>query len=378
VECQARRAAAAENLDAAPEDILCVTRAQGFHRRFLRGEASGKMNRGLSAPHAVGDFSLGEDPMDEPIAVTRDRRGDPRDIGGVDTKADNVGHRIMILPRPGASFEWRETAFGPALVCQPLEEVARHLFTSRAWALGAADAHRRDEGWAELTSWFGSGASTIVRLKQVHGRSFIVADECGNRSSDPLAEADIVLSQVADRPVAVQAADCVPLLLADRRLRVVAAAHAGWRGLAQRVPGVTTEALVRTYGCHPRELVAAIGPSVGSCCYEVGPDVRSAFEAGGFSEDQLERWFLPAPAPTASNPSMPKLPLERRPGHWYFDGWTAAAEQLTAAGLSRSQIFCAQLCTASHAEVFCSYRRNGTHAGRIAGAIASAGAQPPQ
>jgi YfiH family protein len=165
---------------------------------------------------------------------------------------------------------------------------------------------------------------------------------------------------VTDDPsvaLAVQTADCVPLLIADRRTGSIAAAHAGWRGLAAHVPRVAVEALGRAFDSHPGDLVAAIGPSISAPRYEVGADVRIRFEQAGYSSGQLARWFSPA----------------ERPGHWFFDAWCAAYDQLAEAGLAAPQVHVAALCTASHPDVFCSYRRDGKGAGRIAGAIRARG-----
>lgn len=248
------------------------------------------------------------------------------------------------------------------LVCRPLEAVAAHVFTTRGFLLGVT--RTGDLPWEQVR--LAIGASQLVRLHQVHGRTAINADRL---SCAPLHDADILLTSDCERAIAVQAADCVPLLIADGRLGVVAAAHAGWRGLALGVPGATVDALVTTFGSRPGDLVAAIGPSIGSCCYEVGPDVRAAFASGGFDEEQLARWFFPAPQPTPGNRSMEGLPAVPREGHGYFDGWASATEQLCVAGLAAERIFGARLCTASHPEIFCSYRRERAHAGRIAGAI---------
>ncbi len=109
-------------------------------------------------------------------------------------------------------------------------------------------------------------------------------------------------------------------------------------------------------------------PSVGACCYEVGPEVRVAFATAGWPLDALARWFVAAPVADAGNPPMPGLAGEARPGHAFFDGWTCAQEQVRSAGVPAAQIYGAGLCTASHA-VLCSYRRDGAEAGRIAGAI---------
>ncbi|MFN7982316.1 MAG: peptidoglycan editing factor PgeF [Vicinamibacterales bacterium] len=271
----------------------------------------------------------------------------------------------MILPPPDSSFEWRDTVYGPALVCLPLESIARHLFTSRTWTLGQAPTP--PDAWHAPADALGVEPHALRRLKQVHGRATAVAADIGT-GLDALTEADIVLTDDPSLAIAVQAADCVPLLIADRRLGVVAAAHAGWRGLVQRVPARVVDDLMRVYGSNATDLIVAIGPSVGSCCYEVGPDVIDAFASAGFNEPERRRWFSPTPAPTSRNPSMPGVRAVPRPGHAYFDGWACARSQLLAAGVPDTQVFAPGICTASHA-VLCSYRRDGKAAGRMVGVI---------
>src|SRR4029078_13150461 len=79
--------------------------------------------------------------------------------------------------------------------------------------------------------------------------------------------------------IAIQTADCVPLLLADSRSGAVAAAHAGWRGLAAGVPAAAVSALARAFDARPADLVAAVGPSIAAPSYAVGPDVAERFTA---------------------------------------------------------------------------------------------------
>lgn len=323
------------------------------------------MNGRLTATPAVRNLAVGEDPLDEALAVPVDRAGDPRDVRGVEPKTDDGGHATMILPPPDAAFEWRDTPFGPALVCLPLERVAPHLFTTRGWRLG--EQRTAPGAWTDVAAAFGVSLAEFVRLQQVHRADVLVADRVPREPQAGLPEADIVLARDAPRVIAVQGADCVPLLVADSRLGVVAAAHAGWRGLAQGVPRRTVEALVEQYGSRPGDLIAGIGPSVGACCYEVGPDVRAAFEAGG-AAGVVDGWFTARPRVDARNPPMNGLSPEPRDGHAFFDGWTCAQEQLILTGVPARQIFGARLCTASH-DVLCSYRRDGATAGRIAGAI---------
>jgi polyphenol oxidase len=257
------------------------------------------------------------------------------------------------LPQPTGRFRWVQAAAGrplpaPALVCEPLLEWAEHLFTTRGWTLGHGTLPSGRDGWDEVADAVGVAPDHLSRLRQVHGATVVVAGQ----ERGALPDADVVISNRTDLAVAVQAADCVPMLVVDRRTRAVAAAHAGWRGLAAQVPGETVNALNRVFGSRPEDLLAAIGPAIGQCCYEVGEDVREAM-ARSFGGRDTSNWF------TAGRAS----------GKWMFDTWASARAQLEAAGIPASQVFAAGLCTASHPDAFCSYRRDGPPAGRIAAAI---------
>jgi len=270
----------------------------------------------------------------------------------------------MILPAVDASFSWQATPAGPALICGALQPFATHFFTSRAWALGSRGSNgSAPDGWEDVAAQLGVAAG-VCRLRQVHGNRAV-------RATAPipatLAEADIAIADDPAIGVAVQAADCVPLLLVDRRSGAVAAAHAGWRGMAARVPRSVVAAMHAAFSTRAEDLIAAIGPSIGACCYEVGADVYEAFAAAGFGAPDLNRWFFREPQPSPANPSMP-LPA-RRTDRWFFDGWASVVSQLEVEGIPRAQIFRAGLCTASHPDLLPSYRRDGRAAGRIAAAI---------
>lgn len=268
-----------------------------------------------------------------------------------------------------------QAAAGPALVCGPLARIAPHLYTTRHWALGVRRVGDERGPWAEVAGPMELEPARLVRVRQVHGASVLVAREFdGERYLTD--EADIIVTDAPRLGLAVQGADCVPLLIADRRTAAVAAAHAGWRGMAAGVPSAAVAALTRQFGSRPSDLVAAIGPSIGACCYEVGIEVKDRFEAAGFGRDQIARWFLAEPQPSLRNPSMPGLALPRRANHWFFDGWSATREQLVEAGVRVARIFVAELCTASHPEALCSYRRDGSLAGRMAAAIRRAPPHP--
>jgi purine-nucleoside/S-methyl-5'-thioadenosine phosphorylase / adenosine deaminase len=270
----------------------------------------------------------------------------------------------MILPAVDASFAWHATPAGPALVCRALQPFATHVFTTRAWALGSrASNGAAPEAWGEVAAQLGVAAG-LYRLRQVHGNRTVRA---AMPTPATLAEADIAITDELAIGVAVQAADCVPLLLVDRRSGAVAAAHAGWRGMAARVPRSVVAAMHAAFSTRAEDLIAALGPSIGACCYEVGADVYDAFAGEGFGTTDLERWFSREPQPSPANPSMPLPP--RRTDRWFFDGWASVTSQLEAEGIPRAQIFRAGLCTASHPDLLPSYRREGRAAGRIAAAI---------
>lgn len=261
-------------------------------------------------------------------------------------------------------------------MCRPLEPFATHVFTTSQWALGArAPAPARDRGgaalgaaWRQVSDALSIEPQRLVRATQVHGATVIVGTSAAAHDVPP--DADIILLDEPDAAAAVQAADCVPILMVDRASGAVAAVHAGWRGLVAGVPQLAIRALTATFGSRPADVLVALGPSIGACCYEVGPDVRDAFAHAGFSPACLERVFHASPAAIDENPPMPHLSSRaRRSDRWFFDGWQTTHALLAEAGVPVAQIFSGRLCTASHPHLLCSYRRDGAPAGRIAGAI---------
>ena len=255
------------------------------------------------------------------------------------------------------------------LVCETLKPIAPHFFTTRAWQLGERTSADVAEGWNEVAIAARVDVAHLGRLHQVHGADVVSYKKGGPAPNAAPPQADIVLTDDPSMAVAIQTADCVPILIGDRRTKAVAAAHAGWRGLAARVPAIVIERMAQDLGSDPGDLIVAVGPAIGACCYEVGEDVRTRFAQAGFSSTELARWFRAAPAALVANPPMSAVTSTRRERHWFFDGWSCAREQLEAAGVPGDQIFIAGLCTASHEASFCSYRRDGAGAGRLAAAI---------
>ena len=193
----------------------------------------------------------------------------------------------MTLPQPSGEFEWVQASWGPALRCRAIQ--APHVFTTRSLEL-----RQNEDGWRQLAAELGVDAGHIFRPKQVHGDAVIVVP-CASVASglsrtppifDPCASAaDIIMTRNADVAVAVQAADCVPLLFFDPVTGAVAAAHAGWRGTAAGVARSATRAMADHFGTRAENLIVAIGPSIGPCCYQVGEELLGAFGPEG------RRWF---------------------------------------------------------------------------------------
>jgi hypothetical protein len=265
-----------------------------------------------------------------------------------------------------SGFEWIRAPWGPALRCRPLQQHADHCFTTRQPALPAGGLTPGD-GWHRIALAFGVPVRLVVRMHQVHGTHTRVV-----RRGDMLPESwGTGDAAVADHPgvaLSVKVADCVPILLADARTGAVAAAHAGWRGTAGGVAGQAVQAMASAFGSHPADLVAAIGPSIGPCCYSVGQDVRAVFDADGRWAANLDRWFSPTSIGTPAH-GVPGAPPPNGVPLFFLDTWAANADQLCAAGIPASAVHLSRLCTSCHREVFHSYRVDGSEAGRMAGVI---------
>lgn len=247
-------------------------------------------------------------------------------------------------------FTWKAAAWGPVLTCDALAEVAECAFTTRTLDVRPHNA-TPIETWAQLAHHMGVAADRCVRMRQEHGTDILQLDKGLPLPSEPVP-ADVSITNRSDIALVVQAADCVPIVLADRRGRAVAVVHAGWRGTVANAVGRAVDRLRNAFDVDPVDLVAAIGPSIGRCCYEVGVEVQRAFESQTFPEDAVRRW----------------LGRDER-GRLTLDLWQATADQLTSAGLHAQDVHMARLCTASHLDVFPSYRAEGELAGRFVGCV---------
>ena len=203
-----------------------------------------------------------------------------------------------------------------------------------------------------------------VRLRQCHSDGVVCLDgfEPGGRP----AEGDALVTRRSGLLLAVQVADCLPLLIADQAKRVLAAVHAGWRGLLAGVVPRTLEAMQSRYDSDPRDCLAVIGPSIGPCCYEVGQEVARSFEQAFPGRPRLWRKLQPPGWARSSGTG----PSDAPPGaRRMLDLRAACRRQLEFAGLPAGSVFSHPPCTACHRDVFHSYRAEGGSAGRMLAAI---------
>jgi YfiH family protein len=257
----------------------------------------------------------------------------------------------MTLPDVPAPFYWIDAPWGAALRCQALDDVAPHLFSTRQLELSSP---------ADVAALAASiGAARLVQANQVHGRTHVVVKAGEPLSNSERPDADVLVSNAPDAAVAVRAADCVPILIADRESGAVAAVHAGWRGTCAGAVGAAVGALGVEFGSRPADLVAAIGPSIGVCCYEVGPELVDAFAAAGYERHLIDRWFTSTPPPRGSRAHNPLR----------LDVAGANRDQLILAGVPEEQVHLSGLCTAMHLDVLTSYRVEKEKAGRLVAAI---------
>lgn len=183
-----------------------------------------------------------------------------------------------------------------------------------------------------------AGGMRVRTLRQVHSNLLVsVNGDEVSACGAPDREADGFITSHAGEVVAVRTADCVPILLVDRRNLVVAAVHAGWRGTVAEIARHAVERASAEFGCRPEELEAAIGPAIGPCCFEVGDEVAAQFD--------------PSLIHSSAKPHIDLIEANRR--------------QLIRAGLRDEQIRHSGDCTFCAPQRFYSYRRQGAASGRM-------------
>jgi polyphenol oxidase len=215
----------------------------------------------------------------------------------------------------------------------------------------------------------------MVTLRQIHSSAIrrVTATDAADGDAPGCTKADGMMTDEPGILLAIQTADCIPVLIADRKRRAVAGFHAGWRGTLKRIVENGMGRMRLEFGSKPEDLVAAIGPGIGGCCYAVGEEVRGEFESQFAYAAELFREVYDA------DPVKEKYPLlfltARAPGHsslgpgLHLDLVEANRRQLLDAGLKADAISVAGGCTSCRTDCFFSYRAEKGFTGRMFSAI---------
>ena len=284
-----------------------------------------------------------------------------------------------------ASLSWLVHAFSTRA-----GGVSRPPCTGLNLGFTASDQRERvEQNRRRFLAALGGGDFTAAAARQVHSSHSFVVTSNGSGGLDyrppgveslasPPTEApagDGLITAEAGVLLAIRIADCLPVLLVDPRQRVVAAVHAGWRGARARVIEKAVGDMRQAFGPDPENLMAALGPSIRACCYEVGEDVVEAFHASFRDADQFFQSLPNRPEAATDRHSILFLSAHP-PGHApehipaaHLDLIAVARQQLASAGVDPAKVFVADYCTACRTDLFFSHRREGGATGRQAAAI---------
>ena len=263
-------------------------------------------------------------------------------------------------------FVFRQHRDLSLVVCEPFERAGfKNAFSTRlggvsllpagALSLGNFSHDQREhvlENRRRFLEALGAEGWRLVTAKQVHSADVRAVRDDAEARREP-APCDALTSNLAKTLLAVQTADCLPVLIVDERARSFAAVHAGWRGTLAGIVARTVERMQLDYDSRPEDLRAALGPAIGACCFEVGSEVLDAFRDGfGYAEELISR-------PGAG-------------GKGHLDLNRANARQLIDLGVPAERIYDSRLCTVCRNDLFFSYRRERgaeRHVGRLMGVV---------
>lgn len=231
------------------------------------------------------------------------------------------------------------------------EGVSRPPYNSLNLGLGTLDSPHNVEGNRSiLVRQFGTDLDRLVTVNQVHGDDILVIDEPNPGFSHFLkVDCDGIITNQPGIMIGICVADCIPVLLLDPVRHVAAALHAGWKGTAAGITKKGVEALVKLFDTDSRNILAAVGPGIGPCCYEVDTKVTEAFAKSG--QDITE------------------FAADKGDGKFTLDLSEANYRQLIRAGIPAANIEVEKLCVSCNRDLFFSYRRDGGDTGRQMGFI---------
>ncbi|MFZ0855652.1 MAG: peptidoglycan editing factor PgeF [Candidatus Acidiferrales bacterium] len=284
-----------------------------------------------------------------------------------------AGLQILEL-LPLAKLDWLVHGFStrPGGVSVLESQQAGRARTEKVLNLGYTDWDRRDrvdENRHRFVNALGQANMPLITLQQIH------SDITHVISAPPAAspKGDALATSAPGVLLAIQTADCIPILLVDPRHRAVAAIHGGWRGTLARIAAKMLGRMQMEFSTRPADVLAAIGPGISQCCYEVGPDVVKEFAA---QFPGAESWFDGPFDALASGEDPNPLPWltmmppghESLPPRCYLDLKAANGALLIETGVSPKNIFISDLCTSCRLDLFFSYRRE-QRPGRMISAI---------
>lgn len=299
--------------------------------------------------------------------------------------------QLLAAPRLGR-FSWLAHGFttrqpGEFNLNYSTAKTAAAVERSRRALLRALGSPRRARRW-QLVTLRQRHTDVIQTIHKTSGGTlpggFGLGRQRRERDGAVKLIGDAVITDQPGLLLAVQVADCLPVLLVEPDRRVVAAVHAGWRGTAKRIAEKTVGRMRQEFGCAPKRILAVIGPGIHRCCYEVGREVAEAFE-GGFpywakiihrtepSPSEVH-WQQPLLSPAAREP-RPRPAVTAPPAEkFHLDLLEATRRQLVAAGLKAGNVWASPLCTACRTDLFFSHRAERGRTGRMMGLVGLVGA----
>ncbi len=209
------------------------------------------------------------------------------------------------------------------------------------------------ENYLRLCTAVGIKSENLVLSKQTHTNNvkIVSKEHCGTGISKPsFCDVDGLITNEQGVALVTQYADCTPLLFCDPIKKVIATSHAGWRGTVKLIGKVTVEKMVNDFGCEPKNIIAAIGPCIGQCCYEVDDPVFSEFKKLGFLE-------------------LDKIFKSKTNGKYMLNLVEANRQILLNSGIPNTNIDLSDICTCCNSEDLFSHRASKGKRGNLAAII---------
>jgi polyphenol oxidase len=256
-------------------------------------------------------------------------------------------------------FVFRKTNGIAYYACRAIEELTdfHHGFSTRCGGLpdhfGSSlnlgytlwdSPERVDANRRRFLAALNLDQARLVTLRQIHSDRVHIIEDVSNQGNH--SEGDALITQIENIALAVLTADCFPILIADPFKKITAVVHSGWRGTIARILQKTIREMERAFQCNPAQLIAAIGPGIRSCCFEVGDEVAAPFDQE-----------YPEASLTA--------PVNAHPGKFYLDLPKVLEIQLHRAGIKPENSYDFRGCTRCNVSDYFSFRAEGTQSGRM-------------